>query len=109
MGTVQQTQPTIQALLSAPDYLAALELISTTQELLNEELQGIHSFRHLGSQLNEINRLIDMMMMTEFENHLTRDLNINSARELPILEKVSLNVIWWNNGIRCFFFLSFIH
>lgn len=91
MGTVQQTQPTIQALLSTPDYLAALELISTTQELLNEELKGIHSFRHLGSQLNEINRLIDMMMMTEFENYLARDLNRDLSQDFQVLEKVGLN------------------
>lgn len=75
MNTLHQTQPTIQTLLSVPDYVAALELISTTQELLYEELQGIQSFRHLGSQLNEINRLIDKMMDNEFENYSTKDLN----------------------------------
>lgn len=95
MSTVHQTQPTIQTLLSAPDYVAALELISTTQELLNEELQGIHSFRHLGSQLNEINRLIDKMMSNEFENYSTKDLNRPFTDDSQVLEGVrnTCNVI----------------
>lgn len=45
MATVHQTQPTIQLLLSTPDYVAALELIATTQEILVQELAGVHSFR----------------------------------------------------------------
>lgn len=45
MATVHQSQPMIQLLLSTPDYVAALDLISTTQEILLQELNGIHSFR----------------------------------------------------------------
>ena len=45
MATVHQTQPMIQLLLSTPDYVAALDLISTTQEILVQELAGVHSFR----------------------------------------------------------------
>lgn len=45
MATVHQSQPMIQLLLSTPDYVAALDLISTTQEILLQELKGIHSFR----------------------------------------------------------------
>lgn len=46
MATVHQTQPMIQLLLSTPDYVAALDLISTTQEILLQELNGVHSFRY---------------------------------------------------------------
>ncbi len=45
IATVQQTQPTIQLLLGTSDFVAALELISTTQEVLQQELQGVHSVR----------------------------------------------------------------
>lgn len=45
MSSVLQTQPTIQLLLSTPDYVAALDLIYTTQDLLAQELAGVHSFR----------------------------------------------------------------
>lgn len=47
MATVHQSQPMIQLLLSTPDYVAALDLISTTQEILLQELNGIHSFRQV--------------------------------------------------------------
>lgn len=45
MATVHQSQPMIQLLLSTPDYVAALDLITTTQEILLQELNGVHSFR----------------------------------------------------------------
>lgn len=41
MSTVLQTQPTLQLLLSSSDYVAALELISGTQEVLAKELAGV--------------------------------------------------------------------
>lgn len=75
MATVHQSQPMIQLLLSTPDYVAALDLISTTQEILYQELHGIHSFRHLSSQLTEMERLVDKMLFTEFQRYATADLN----------------------------------
>lgn len=45
MATVYSTQTTIQALLSAADYVAALDLIYTTKDLLSKELSGVHCFR----------------------------------------------------------------
>ncbi|XP_058809488.1 vacuolar protein sorting-associated protein 54 isoform X2 [Phymastichus coffea] len=75
IATVHQSQPMIQSLLSTPDYVAALDVISTTQEILLQELNGIHSFRHLGSQLSEMEKLINKMLYTEFERYATADLN----------------------------------
>lgn len=75
MRTVHQTQPTIQLLLSTQDYVAALDLIGTTQEILTQELSGVHCFRHLPSQLTEMERLIDKMLSTDFERYSTADLN----------------------------------
>ena len=49
MATVHQTQPTIQLLLSTSDFVGALDLISTTQEVLQQELAGIQSFRYLNN------------------------------------------------------------
>ena len=45
MATVHQTQPTIQLLLSSSEFVGALDLISTTHEILTQELAGIQSFR----------------------------------------------------------------
>lgn len=46
MSTVHQTQPTIQLLLSSSDFVGALDLISTSQEVVAQELTEIHSFRY---------------------------------------------------------------
>jgi vacuolar protein sorting-associated protein 54 len=86
MATVHQTQPMIQLLLSTPDYVAALDLISTTQEILVQELAGVHSFRHLSSQLLEMERLIDKMLSTEFERYATADLNRPLVEDQQVLE-----------------------
>ena len=45
MAAVHQTQPTVQLLLATSEFVGALELIATTKEVLQQELQGIHSFR----------------------------------------------------------------
>jgi len=49
MSSVHQTQPMIQLLLSTPDYVAALDLIQTSQEMSQQKLPGIHSFRYFFS------------------------------------------------------------
>lgn len=75
MATVHQTQPMIQLLLGTQDYVAALDLISTTQEIVAQELVGIHCFKHLPSQLTEMERLIDKMLATDFEKYSHIDLS----------------------------------
>ncbi|KAL5008620.1 hypothetical protein ScPMuIL_014201 [Solemya velum] len=84
MATVHQTQPTIQLLLSTSEYVGALDLISTTQEVLGLELAGIHSFRHLGSQLAELEKLIDRMLQEDFCRYVSSELN------RPVTDTVSL-------------------
>lgn len=74
MATVHQTQPMIQLLLGTQDYVAALDLIATTQEIVAQELIGVHCFKHLPSQLVEMERLIDKMLITDFEKYASMDL-----------------------------------
>ncbi|XP_058062732.1 vacuolar protein sorting-associated protein 54 [Anopheles bellator] len=92
MATVHQTQPMIQLLLSTQDYVAALDLISTTQEILGQELTGVHCFRHLPSQLSEMELLIDKMLKTDFERYSTADLNrpLNGGRSEKMMEEEKL-------------------
>ncbi|NXQ25534.1 VPS54 protein, partial [Alaudala cheleensis] len=90
MATVHQTQPTVQLLLSTSEYVGALDLIATTQEVLQQELQGIHSFRHLGSQLCELEKLIDKMMIAEFTTYARNDLNRPLEDDCQILEEERL-------------------
>uniref|UniRef100_UPI0037E892DC vacuolar protein sorting-associated protein 54 isoform X2 n=1 Tax=Semicossyphus pulcher TaxID=241346 RepID=UPI0037E892DC len=90
MAAVHQTQPTVQLLLSTSEFVGALELISTTKEVLQQELQGIHSFRHLGSQLCELEKLIDKMMVEDFSMYARSDLHRSLKDEPQVLEKERL-------------------
>lgn len=90
MATVHQTQPTVQVLLSTSEFVGALDLIATTQEVLQQELQGIHSFRHLGSQLCELEKLIDKMMIAEFSTYSHSDLNRPLEDDCQVLEEERL-------------------
>ncbi|XP_036387150.1 vacuolar protein sorting-associated protein 54 [Megalops cyprinoides] len=87
MAAVHQTQPTVQLLLSTSEFVGALELIATTQEVLQQELQGILSFRHLGSQLCEMEKLIDKMMIADFSTYARSDLNRPLEEDAHVLEK----------------------
>ena len=51
MSTVRQTQPTIQLLLSGNEYAGALDLITTTQDVLYNELAGIQCFRFVSQTI----------------------------------------------------------
>ncbi|CAH0389863.1 unnamed protein product [Bemisia tabaci] len=103
MAVVLQTKPNIHMLLAIPDYVAALDLIHTTQDLLSQELAGIHSFRNLNSELNEMLFLIDNLMAGEFQKYATTDLNrplldsqANILEEMMVLsntEKLSCIVL----------------
>ena len=66
MSTVRQAQPTIQLLLSQSDFVGALDLISATQEVLQNDLMGIQSFRYLNVQLCEMERMIYNMIQSDF-------------------------------------------
>ncbi|KAJ8309174.1 hypothetical protein KUTeg_014048 [Tegillarca granosa] len=87
MSTVHQTQPTIQLLLSTNEFVGALDLISTTQDVLSQELAGIHSFRHLGSQLAELEKVIDRMLQEDFAKCVSCDLNRPVSELEPLMEE----------------------
>ncbi|XP_053316120.1 vacuolar protein sorting-associated protein 54 [Spea bombifrons] len=90
MATVHQTQPTVQLLLSTSEYVGALDLIATTQEVLQQELQGIHSFRHLGSQLCELEKLIDKMIIADFTSYACNELNRPLEEDCHVMEEERL-------------------
>lgn len=90
IGTIQQTQPMIQLLLSTSDYVAALDLISSTQKVLSTRLSGIQAFRHLSPQLTEMKRLIHKMLTNEFIKFIVSDLNrpISDLSDIPERDKI---------------------
>lgn len=48
-------------------------------------------FRHLSSQLTEMERLIDKMLSAEFERYATADLNRPIIEHADVLEGVSIS------------------
>jgi hypothetical protein len=65
VATVRQTQHNIQILLSCSDFVAALDLISSAQHLLETELVGVHSLRDTAAQLKEMKGVVHKMMSAE--------------------------------------------
>uniref|UniRef100_A0A0K2TC74 Vacuolar protein sorting 54 homolog (S. cerevisiae) [Strongylocentrotus purpuratus] n=1 Tax=Lepeophtheirus salmonis TaxID=72036 RepID=A0A0K2TC74_LEPSM len=66
MSFLHQTQPTIQLLLSNSEFSGALDLIRTSKDILRVELKGVVSFRHLFSQLDEIQVMISKILVSDF-------------------------------------------
>ena len=64
--TVKQTQQTIQLLLSTSDFAGAIDLITTTQDVLNNDLLGVLSFRHMNIQLHELLINIHNLIQVDF-------------------------------------------
>lgn len=93
MATIHQTQPTIQLLLSTSDYVGALDLINTTQEVVQQELMGINCFRYLNSQLKEMENLIEKMLSSEFERVTTAELNRPLSDETLVMEEDRLAAV----------------
>lgn len=60
-------QPKIQLLLSASDFVGALDLIAKSRVMLHRDLKRVVCLRHLESQLVEIERLAGTMIEREFE------------------------------------------
>ncbi|KAG8190353.1 hypothetical protein JTE90_022002 [Oedothorax gibbosus] len=94
ISTVHQTQPTIQKLLKDSDFVGALDMIYTTQDVLAQELSGVQSFRHLGSQLAEMEKVIGKMMVTDFVRYITADLNRPHTEHLVMEEERLIAIVF---------------
>ncbi|CDW54712.1 Vacuolar protein sorting-associated protein 54 [Trichuris trichiura] len=66
ISTIVQIHSTVQSLLNSSDYMAALELVSTTKAVLNEDLKGIVCFRHMHAELIEMEDLITHILKDAF-------------------------------------------
>ncbi|KYQ90960.1 vacuolar protein sorting 54 family protein [Tieghemostelium lacteum] len=66
VSDVKQSQSALQLLLSKGDYMGALDLIFSTQSLLNNDLLPIQSLRNLSPQLLEMVNLIEKMSIADF-------------------------------------------
>lgn len=53
----------------------ALDLISTSRDILRADLQGVISFRHLSSQLQEIQSIIGKMLLGDFQTYIASEIH----------------------------------
>ncbi|KAL1415887.1 hypothetical protein MTO96_028486 [Rhipicephalus appendiculatus] len=75
LATLHQAQPTIQRLLASGDFARALDFIEASREIVALELAGVQSLRHLGAQLQELERHIERMMAADLARGLSAELN----------------------------------
>ena len=75
MFTLHQAQPNIQQLLSGNEFSGALDLITISKDTVCQDLRGIVSFRHLSSQLEEIQSVIGKMLLGDFKTYISSEIN----------------------------------
>uniref|UniRef100_A0AAF5D1K0 Vacuolar protein sorting-associated protein 54 n=2 Tax=Strongyloides stercoralis TaxID=6248 RepID=A0AAF5D1K0_STRER len=66
IACLKDAQITIQMLLNQNDYANALDCIEMAQDVLETDLKGVICFRHLSSQLIELEKAIAKMLQEEF-------------------------------------------
>eukprot|EP00095_Tigriopus_kingsejongensis_P012711 maker-scaffold22_size673200-snap-gene-5.45 protein:Tk12711 transcript:maker-scaffold22_size673200-snap-gene-5.45-mRNA-1 annotation:"hypothetical protein DAPPUDRAFT_323315" len=74
MSFLHQTQPTIQVLLTTSEFSGALDLITTSCEIMAVDLKGVVSFRHLTSQLTEIKTIIGKILLEDFQTFISSEI-----------------------------------
>ena len=56
-------------------FLGALDLITTSRDVLSVDLAGVVSFRHLSSQLSEIQSIIGKMLLGDFQTYISEQIH----------------------------------
>jgi len=74
ISDVHQTQPTIQSLLSVQEFAGALDLISTSQDILNDHVGDVLALRYLPNQLTELHDVIGRMLISDFQDIVSSEL-----------------------------------
>lgn len=75
ISDVHQTQPTIQSLLSVQEFAGALDLISTSQDILDDHVGDVLALRYLPNQLTELHDVIGRMLISDFQDIVSTDLS----------------------------------
>ena len=56
-------------------FSGALDLITISKDTVCQDLRGIVSFRHLSSQLEEIQSVIGKMLLGDFKTYISSEIN----------------------------------
>ena len=54
--------------------LGALDLITTSRDIVTQDLRGVFSFRYLASQLEEIQSVIGKMLLGDFKTYISSEI-----------------------------------
>ena len=85
IDTLHKTQPTIQLQLTRQEFAAALELISTSRDIMSNETAHIECLKHLPAQLDELTLVIEKMLLADFQTMIAtefeRDVNLVKITE----------------------------
>ena len=65
-------------LLSTGDYIAALDMIDTTMEILRTELASVVSLKHLQQQLQEVKLNTARVIQNDFLTYILSDANMKA-------------------------------
>lgn len=83
--TLHKTQPTIQLQLSRQEFAAALELISTSTDIVSSETAGLDCLKQLPSKLEELTVEIEKTLLSDFQlvvsSELERGRSISRVEE----------------------------
>lgn len=93
-----KVQPMIQILLSASDFVGALDLIAKSRIMLHKDLTRVFCLRHLESQLNEIERMIGTMMQQEFLTLISSEWDGSISQQTSTASRLSKLFEYFANG-----------
>ena len=90
IDTLHKTQPTIQLQLTRQEFAAALELISTSKDILSNETANIACLKHLPAQLDELTLVIEKMLLADFQTMIAsefeRDVDLVKMTETEVTD-----------------------
>ena len=73
MDSMYQSNSRINSLLKEKDYIASLQLIASSRQVMDKELAGVSCFRHLSSELSERVKLIEKFLDEDLNKLLTTE------------------------------------
>jgi len=98
LETMHKTQPTIQVLLARQEFTGALDLISTSQDILANEAQNVDALKQLPSQLDELMSIIEKMLLSDFKEIVKKELDRDIPQIRAIDQEMSVDDTLFDDG-----------
>ena len=89
--------------------LGALDLITTSRDIVTQDLRGVFSFRYLASQLEEIQSVIGKMLLGDFKTYISSEIYKDIAHAKVRKKKIKILIFFGKirefGGISVCFFI----